>query len=241
MLVYPGDGYPRLYGGIAYTFDEDIDEPMTGQYCAIMSFTGGLHPLSVIYTDKSGKAFFYNIAHFTLDDTIYEAEEEDFEYHVSTLHPKDDAMLRNIPPSIRNLVPSGSEIRALVYGNLNRDSYQDAIIVLSLKGRDEICSICLLAGDSNHTFKVVAKNSPKPGSLLAAWDTFYGIAIKNGYFSIEHYGNKKWISIVTYEFSEDADTWLVCREDDTTDYGTVHKYITKYVADIPFEKFEPKE
>jgi hypothetical protein len=30
-------------------------------------------------------------------------------------------------------------------------------------------------------------------------------------------------------------------EDDTTDYGYVCKYITKYVADIPFEKYEPLE
>jgi hypothetical protein len=95
----------------------------------------------------------------------------------------------------------------------------------------------LLAGDSNHAFKVVAKNNPKPGSLFAAWDTFYGIAVKDGYFSIEHQG-RKWISIVTFGFSEDAGTWLACREDDT--YG-VYKYITKYVADIPFEKYEPLE
>jgi hypothetical protein len=233
-VVYPDSGYSRLDGGMEFMFDEVINGQITGRYTV-------LEGVSVTYTDKNGKAFPYNITYYTLKETSFVSEKEgDFEYYVSRLHPKDDAMLRNIPPSIRNLVPSGYEIRALVYGNLNRDSYQDAIIVLSLKGRDEICSICLLAGDSNHAFKVVAKNNPKPDSPFAAWDTFYGIAVKNGYFSIEHRG-RQWIHIVTFRFSEDAGTWLACREDDTTDYGTVHKYITKYVADIPFEKYEPKE
>jgi hypothetical protein len=57
-------------------------------------------------------------------------EETEYRLPFTKLHPRDDAVLRNIPPSIQRLVPFGSEIRALIYGNLNRDPYQDAIILL---------------------------------------------------------------------------------------------------------------
>jgi hypothetical protein len=45
-------------------------------------------------------------------------------------------------------------------------------------------------------------------------DPYEGLAIKNGYFSVEHYGGSawRWTRIITFRYNEKENTWLLHRD-----------------------------
>lgn len=46
-------------------------------------------------------------------------------------------------------------------------------------------------------------------------DSFVGVKIKNGYFSVEHYtvgGNDKWSKIITFKYDKSKNNWFLHRD-----------------------------
>ena len=105
---------------------------------------------------------------------------------------------------------------------MNLDKYEDLILVLESSDiinnpEDEERLLLILIGEKNGTYKLAAKSNKTVycsdcGGMMG--DPFQGITIKNGYFSIEHYGGSawRWTKIITYKFSKADNHWFLHRD-----------------------------
>lgn len=118
--------------------------------------------------------------------------------------------------------PEGWAIMDTMTGDLNRDEYLDMLIVL--KGphdedRDSLIPrpLLVLTGNKDGTLTLEARNDNvvlchECGGVFG--DPYEGLAIKNGYFSAEHYGgsSERWTQIITFRYNEKEKTWLLHRD-----------------------------
>jgi hypothetical protein len=113
------------------------------------------------------------------------------------------------PQLFQNLIPSGYAILDTAFGDLNRDAYKDAVVILKRSDEeaysDTARPLLLLAGTATGNFRLLARNDSVvlcSGCGGVIGDPYAGITIKNGYFSIEHYGgsNWRWTRIITFKF-----------------------------------------
>ena len=122
------------------------------------------------------------------------------------------------------IVPKNYSILDTVSGDLNRDEFLDYILVLkknneqNLKDdKQELRPLILLIGNSKNELTKVAQNDT---TVLcyhcggAMGDPYTGITIKNGYFSVEHYGGSswRWTTIITYKYSEKKKNWFLYKK-----------------------------
>lgn len=165
--------------------------------------------------------------------------------------PMDSAQLAQYIPKGYMLLDSAS-------GDLNRDEYEDMILVLNKPDEKETSDVSahptlrpllLLLGQSSRTYKVVARNDKTVycvdcGGMMG--DPFTQIVIKNGYFSIEHYGGSswRWGLITTFKYSTTNKTWYLYKQGSqtmhTSDPDKVKTTITtaKNFGIIPFSKYD---
>jgi uncharacterized protein YecT (DUF1311 family) len=125
---------------------------------------------------------------------------------------------------IAKIIPENYSILDSVSGNLNRDEFNDYVIILKKKNEEETSNfvddkqelrpLMLLIGQPNNKFVKVLQNDKSVlcydcGGIMG--DPYEGITIKNGYFSIEHYGgsNWRWTEIITYKYSEIENNWFL--------------------------------
>lgn len=124
-----------------------------------------------------------------------------------------DAMVKN--------TPDGWVIMDTMTGDLNRDKYIDMLIVLQSDAKfvatDEPRPLLILIGDATGELKLAEQNDnvvlcQDCGGVFG--DPYDGLAIKNGYFSVEHYGGSswRWTKIITFKYSESQKTWLLHRD-----------------------------
>lgn len=114
------------------------------------------------------------------------------------------------------------EIMDTMTGDLNRDKYMDMLIVLRGQDdqeRDSVASrpLLILLSNPDGALNFAVRNDNVVlcydcGGVFG--DPYDGLAIKNGYFSVEHYGGSswKWTKIITFKFSEKENTWLLHRD-----------------------------
>jgi hypothetical protein len=114
------------------------------------------------------------------------------------------------------------EIMDTMTGDLNRDKYMDMLIVLKGQGDTNIDSIAsrpllILTGNADGTLKFAERNDNVVlcyhcGGVYG--DPYDGLAIRNGYFSAEHYGGSsdRWTQIITFKYSEKEKTWVLHRD-----------------------------
>jgi hypothetical protein len=125
-----------------------------------------------------------------------------------------------LPKSLLKIIPKGYSVLNFTKGNLNRDKYDDAILILKHNGedKDELKRpLYILIGNKNGEFKKVAQNY---NSVLGYFDggvfgdPFDGVTIKKGYFSIEHYGgsNWRWSRIVTFKYNKKKKNWFLYKD-----------------------------
>jgi hypothetical protein len=74
-----------------------------------------------------------------------------------------------------------------------------------LETEDSVRPLILLAGTNNGSYKVISRNDRVVycrgcGGVMG--DPYQAIVIKNGYFSIEHYGGSgwRWTRIITFKY-----------------------------------------
>lgn len=127
---------------------------------------------------------------------------------------------------LQSFVPEGDVLMDWQAGDLNRDAYPDAVLITKDKSEDEESDmidnpmarpvILLLGNDQNELVKTDQNNDvalcKQCGGVFG--DPHDGIAIKNGYFSIEHYGgsNWRWTRIITFKYVEAEKTWYLHKD-----------------------------
>jgi hypothetical protein len=139
----------------------------------------------------------------------------------------------NFKNQILKFVPKNFEILDTIKGNLNNDSFDDYILVLKKKNEETTSNygdnkpekrpLLILTGNSNNKLELKARNDNSvlciDCSGLIHGDSYVGVKIKNGYFSVEHYtvgGNDKWSQIITFKYDKIKDKWFLHR--DGTEY-----------------------
>ena len=160
----------------------------------------------------------------------------------------------NVPSSVKRFIPNGYEVLNFTKGNLNRDGIDDAILILKVINEDNSMgdspkrSLYILIGNGNGGYKLATKNSKcvlgvKDGGMIG--DPFSAVAIKNGYFSIEHYGGSswRWIKITTFRYDSDRDNWFLHREGDESYHSSNPRKIKRKMRTkrdfgiVPFTRY----
>jgi hypothetical protein len=117
---------------------------------------------------------------------------------------------------LNDFIPLNYSILDSTYGNINLDEYLDLVLILKLKNEDSIdkesvetpLRPCLiLSGEENNKFKLITRNDKLIlcvgcGGIFG--DPYSGTEIKNGVFTLNHYGgsNWKWTKNLTYKFKK---------------------------------------
>ena len=114
--------------------------------------------------------------------------------------------------AVRPFVPAGYQVLDVATGDLNRDAYPDKLVALdtllvdSLRRESEARRpLLLLTGQPDGTYRLAARNDNAImcsgcGGMMG--DPYQQLVIKNGYFSVEHYGgsNWRWTHILTFKY-----------------------------------------
>ncbi|MBX7169838.1 MAG: hypothetical protein K1X72_02700 [Pyrinomonadaceae bacterium] len=131
----------------------------------------------------------------------------------------------NLPKELKAFIPSGYEALNATKGDLNLDSFPDVILVVRQPNEHETSDVVdhptkrpllILIGEGNNKYRLAAKNDNAVycvdcGGVFG--DPFEGISIKNGIFSVEHYGGSawRWTKIITFKYSPTDKNWLLTR------------------------------
>ncbi len=106
-------------------------------------------------------------------------------------------------------------------GNLNLDNYPDKVLVLKDKVEGIATNVprplLILSGQADNSYKLIARND---SVVLCAdcggvhGDPYVGLTIKNGYFSVEHYGGSgwRWTRIITFKYFAAENNWHLHRD-----------------------------
>lgn len=135
----------------------------------------------------------------------------------------------NYKNQILKFVPKNFEILDTIKGNLNNDSFEDYILVLKKKNEETTSNyddnkpekrpLLILTGNSNNKLELKARNDNSVLCIDCSGaiheDSYVGVKIKNGYFSVEHYtvgGNNKWSKIITFKYDKLKNNWFLHRD-----------------------------
>lgn len=129
-----------------------------------------------------------------------------------------------IIPSVQQIlthIPDGYYIIDTCSGDLNLDNYTDYLIVLAQNGEDSLSKVSeddvkrrllILTGTADQSYTLAAQSDNavyclQCGGMMG--DPFQSLVIKNGYFSIEHYGGsrERWTRTITFKYSKSDSTW----------------------------------
>lgn len=135
----------------------------------------------------------------------------------------------NYKNQILKFVPENFEILDTVKGNLNNDIFDDYILVLKKKNEEDTSKymndkpekrpLLILIGNSDNNLELKARNDNTvlcidcSGAIHG--DSYEGVKIKNGYFSVEHYtmgGNDKWTKVITFKYEKAIDNWVLHKD-----------------------------
>lgn len=164
----------------------------------------------------------------------------------------------SVPENIKGFIPKGYIALDLTKGDLNRDAFPDAILVLYKKGEEKTSDVInlpekrpllVLIGSSNKTYKQAARSDNAVycvdcGGQMG--DPFTGVSIKNGYFSVEHYGGSgwRWSRIVTFKYAPTEKRWLLHKDGGERFNAITHEEVkteVKTIKDfgkVTLEKFD---
>ena len=130
------------------------------------------------------------------------------------------------PADILQHVGEGYEILSITKGDLNHDQYSDYVVVLNKKNEKETSDVIehpekrpllLFTGTQQNRYHLAARNNNAVYCIDCGGqmgDPFTGVTIKNGYFSVEHYGGSswRWTRIVTFKYDPASRSWLLHKD-----------------------------
>jgi hypothetical protein len=125
------------------------------------------------------------------------------------------------PQLFQNLIPGNHSLLDSASGDWNKDGYKDLVLILKNDAEeqnpDTTRPLLLLAGTADGGYKLLARNDSVVlckgcGGVLG--DPYAGIVIKNGYFSIEHYGGSswRWTRVITFRFDPKSGQFRLHRD-----------------------------
>ena len=135
--------------------------------------------------------------------------------NAQTKHETFLSVIEKLPTNISVHIPKGYQVLDTTFGNLNFDNYQDLIIILKSPKEDTSNNLdnpikrplLILFGDNNNNYKLTFQNEKVVECNIcggALGDPFNNITIKNGYFTVEHYGGSgsRWSYFITFKFNK---------------------------------------
>jgi len=155
-------------------------------------------------------------------------------------------------------LPEGYSVLTSVKGDLNRDAFQDLIIVFKSNNETDTSNtvenpilrpLVIYTGSQSGTYTLAATNNKtvlclECGGLFG--DPFQGIVIYKGLFRVEHLAgsNFRWTRNLTFKISRSDGKWYL-NNDDSKSYHTskpndiesINK-TTKDFGIVPFEDFD---
>ncbi|WP_113616957.1 hypothetical protein [Chitinophaga flava] len=163
-----------------------------------------------------------------------------------------------IPRQLAPFIPKGYLILDTTSGDLNLDPYPDMIMVLYKPGEDSTSDVVehpekrpllILLGQPDHSYKLAARNDNVVycvdcGGIMG--DPFESVVIKNGYFSVEHYGGSawRWTRIITFKYSPTDKYWYLHKDGGDSFHASEPDKVTSKVrtskdfGKVPFNKFD---
>lgn len=138
----------------------------------------------------------------------------------------DPVPAKSYAEQLEQFIPKGYSILDTASGNLNLDTYPDMILVLKKDNEEQTSDVIdhpekrpllVLTGDASGTLKQAARSDNTVycvdcGGVFG--DPYDGIVIKNGYFSVQHYGgsNWRWTRIITYKYNKSDRQWYLHKD-----------------------------
>lgn len=148
--------------------------------------------------------------------------------------------------NLLSLIPPGYELHDSLTGDLNLDSITDILIVakktdekeLSEKTDSTVKRILIVATGNNDGTFLTKRQSENiilcAGCGGAMGDPFAAMAIKNGFFSIEHYGGSswRWERTTTFRYSPKDDDWLLHKDGTSSIHAAEPERVTETLKTV---------
>jgi len=163
-----------------------------------------------------------------------------------------------LPPDVKKYIPKGYAVLESSKGDLNRDAFPDLVLVLHKPDEKETSEVIehptkrpllIFTGTSAQNFRLMARNDNAVycvdcGGQMG--DPFTGITIKNGYFSVEHYGGSgwRWTRIITFRYSPKEQNWFLYKDGGESYHASDPEKVSEKVktskvfGKVPFSKFD---
>ncbi len=144
-------------------------------------------------------------------------------------------------------------------GDLNRDNFPDLIVVYGKTSENETSDVidnpelrplAIYTGKADRAMNFTTSSDRAVlcvdcGGVMG--DPFTGIVIKNGYFTVEHYGGSawRWTRYITFKYAAKSGDWNLHRDGGdffhSADPENTNKHSMKTVKDfgiVPFEEYD---
>lgn len=163
-----------------------------------------------------------------------------------------------LPVAIRRALPAGYTLLSATRGDLNRDALPDWAVVLHRPDEKQTSDVVahptkrpllLFVGGAGGTYTLAARTDNAVycvdcGGMMG--DPFQQVAIKKGYFTVEHYGGSahRWTRYVTFRYDPASRTWLLHRDGHEHFHaleparGTTTSTTSKDFGRVPLAKFD---
>jgi hypothetical protein len=163
-----------------------------------------------------------------------------------------------LPAAISRALPAGYAVLAAAQGDLNRDALPDWLVVLNKPDEAKTSDVVdhptkrpllVFVGGAGGTYTLAARSDKAVycvdcGGIMG--DPFMGLAIKKGYFTVEHYGGsaQRWTRYITFKYDPAARTWLLHRDGSERfhaldpEHGTTTATTAKDFGRVPLTKFD---
>lgn len=163
-----------------------------------------------------------------------------------------------VPAGLKGFIPAGYQVLDLTRGDLNKDAYPDAVMVLYKKDEEKTSDVIdhpekrpllILTGQADKSYKLAFRSDNAVycvncGGMMG--DPFTGITIKDGYFSVEHYGGSgwRWTRIITFKYNPADKSWYLFKDGGDSFHAAEPEKVktkVKTVKDfgkIVFQKFD---
>src|SRR6185503_17580214 len=164
---------------------------------------------------------------------------------------------KEVPGELLPFIPDGYQVLDHAAGDLNKDKLSDYLLILKKPNGAELSNaaehpeprpLLLLIRQKDGSLKLVTRNDNVVlcvdcGGVFG--DPYAGMTIKNGYFSIEHYGgsNWRWERIITFKYDAKGKRWALhkdgtIRYQPSNEVGGQTILTTKDFGTVEFEKFD---
>ncbi|GGI51662.1 hypothetical protein GCM10011425_28740 [Mucilaginibacter galii] len=164
----------------------------------------------------------------------------------------------NVPAALKGFIPKGYNALNITKGDLNRDAYPDAIMILYKDGEKQSSDVIdhpekrpllVLLGKPDKTYALAARSNNAVYCIDCGGqmgDPFTSVTIKNGYFSVEHYGGSawRWTRIITFKYAPAEKKWFLFKDGGDSFHATDPEKVktevktVKNFGKVPFEKFD---